>query len=64
MPVPRYTGAAPVCNSCPAAEDRAMAFELHPTTIRSVLVAPLNIPLLAPFGISGGAQESAANVSS
>ncbi|HEY5078443.1 MAG TPA: enolase C-terminal domain-like protein [Opitutaceae bacterium] len=38
-----------------------MAFDLHPTTVRSVLVVPLNMPLLAPFGISGGAQETAAN---
>jgi len=39
-----------------------MAFELQPTTVRSMRVAPLDIPLLAPFGISRGAQEVAANV--
>jgi L-alanine-DL-glutamate epimerase-like enolase superfamily enzyme len=39
-----------------------MAFALQPTSIRSVRYAPLDIPLLAPFGISGGALEVAANV--
>jgi L-alanine-DL-glutamate epimerase-like enolase superfamily enzyme len=39
-----------------------MAFELQPTTVSSLRVAPLDMPLLAPFGISGGAQETAANV--
>jgi L-alanine-DL-glutamate epimerase-like enolase superfamily enzyme len=39
-----------------------MSFELHPTTVRAVRVAPLDIPLLAPFGISKGALELAANV--
>jgi L-alanine-DL-glutamate epimerase-like enolase superfamily enzyme len=38
-----------------------MAFALHPTTVNSVRVAPLDIPLLAPFGISRGAQVVAAN---
>jgi L-alanine-DL-glutamate epimerase-like enolase superfamily enzyme len=32
-----------------------------PTEVREVRVAPLDIPLRAPFGISRGAQESAAN---
>ncbi len=39
-----------------------MALALPPTTVRSVRVAPLDIRLLAPFGISGGALEAAANV--
>jgi L-alanine-DL-glutamate epimerase-like enolase superfamily enzyme len=39
-----------------------MAFALQPTSVRSVGVAPLDIPLLAPFGISRGALEIAANV--
>jgi L-alanine-DL-glutamate epimerase-like enolase superfamily enzyme len=39
-----------------------MAFELHPTTVRAMRVSALNMPLLEPFGISGGAQETAANV--
>ncbi len=38
-----------------------MAPALHPTTIRSVRVTAMDIPLLAPFGISGGALEVAAN---
>lgn len=33
-----------------------------PQTIRSVDVAPLDIPLFEPFGISGGAQAAANNV--
>jgi L-Ala-D/L-Glu epimerase len=33
-----------------------------PTRIRSIAVEPLDIPLLAPFGISGGAQAVATNV--
>jgi len=39
-----------------------MAFALHPTTVASLRAVPLDIPLLAPFGISRGALESAANV--
>jgi len=39
-----------------------MAFALHPTTVKSLCVAPLDIPLVAPFGISRGALGSAANV--
>jgi L-alanine-DL-glutamate epimerase-like enolase superfamily enzyme len=39
-----------------------MAIALHPTTIRSVRVEPMDIPLKAPFGISRGALEVAANV--
>jgi L-alanine-DL-glutamate epimerase-like enolase superfamily enzyme len=39
-----------------------MVFALHPTSVRSVRVAALDIPLLAPFGISRGALEVAANV--
>lgn len=39
-----------------------MAFELQPTSVRSLRVAPLDIPLLVPFGISGGALDVAANV--
>jgi L-alanine-DL-glutamate epimerase-like enolase superfamily enzyme len=39
-----------------------MAFALHPTSVRTVRVAPLDIPLLAPFGISKGALDLAANV--
>jgi L-alanine-DL-glutamate epimerase-like enolase superfamily enzyme len=39
-----------------------MAFALHPTTVRSLRVAPLDIPLLVPFGISRGALDMAANV--
>jgi L-Ala-D/L-Glu epimerase len=38
-----------------------MAFELSPTSIRSVRVARMDIPLLAPFGISKGALDVAAN---
>lgn len=33
-----------------------------PTTVRAVYVAPLDIPLHVPFGISGGAQPAANNV--
>lgn len=33
-----------------------------PTTIRALSAAPLDIPLLAPFGIAGGAQEVARNL--
>jgi len=43
-------------------EEWRMAFELHPTAVRSVRVSPLNIALLEPFGISKGTQELAANV--
>lgn len=32
-----------------------------PVTIQAFEVAPLNIPLFEPFGISGGAQAVAAN---
>jgi L-alanine-DL-glutamate epimerase-like enolase superfamily enzyme len=39
-----------------------MAFELQPTTVRALRAEPLDIPLLAPFGISWGALEVAANV--
>jgi L-alanine-DL-glutamate epimerase-like enolase superfamily enzyme len=39
-----------------------MSFPLHPTTILSVRVEPLDIPLKAPFGISRGALEVAANL--
>jgi L-alanine-DL-glutamate epimerase-like enolase superfamily enzyme len=39
-----------------------MAFELLPTTIRALRAEPLDIPLHAPFGISGGALGLAANV--
>lgn len=39
-----------------------MAFALHPTTVSSLRVSPLDIALLAPFGISRGTQEVAANV--
>ncbi len=39
-----------------------MAFALHPTSVQSVRVAPLDIPLLVPFGISRGALDVAANV--
>jgi L-Ala-D/L-Glu epimerase len=39
-----------------------MALALHPTSVRSVRVAPLDIPLLVPFGISRGALQVAANV--
>jgi L-alanine-DL-glutamate epimerase-like enolase superfamily enzyme len=39
-----------------------MAFALHPTSVRALRVAPLDIPLLAPFGISKGALDLAANV--
>jgi L-alanine-DL-glutamate epimerase-like enolase superfamily enzyme len=39
-----------------------MGFALHPTTIAAVRAEALDIPLLAPFGISRGALESAANV--
>jgi L-Ala-D/L-Glu epimerase / N-acetyl-D-glutamate racemase len=38
-----------------------MSFALHPTSIRSVRVAPMDIPLLAPFGISKGVLDTAAN---
>jgi L-alanine-DL-glutamate epimerase-like enolase superfamily enzyme len=34
----------------------------HPSTIRSLSVVPLDIPLYAPFGIAGGAQECAHNL--
>lgn len=33
-----------------------------PTTIRSLTVTPLDIPLLEPFGIAGGAQDVARNL--
>lgn len=33
-----------------------------PTTIRSLTVTPLNIPLHEPFGIAGGAQDVARNL--
>jgi L-Ala-D/L-Glu epimerase len=39
-----------------------MAFALRPTTVSSVRVAPLDMELVAPFGISGGALATAANV--
>jgi L-alanine-DL-glutamate epimerase-like enolase superfamily enzyme len=39
-----------------------MAGAAQPTLIRSVRVAPLDMALLAPFGISRGALETAANV--
>jgi L-alanine-DL-glutamate epimerase-like enolase superfamily enzyme len=39
-----------------------MAFALLPTSVESVRVAPLDIRLLAPFGISRGALDVAANV--
>jgi len=35
---------------------------MPPTTIRSVEIAPLDIALLEPFGISGGVQAAANNV--
>ncbi len=35
---------------------------MSPTIIRSIEIAPLNIPLLEPFGISGGVQAAANNV--
>ncbi|MEN9812803.1 MAG: hypothetical protein RL479_1489, partial [Verrucomicrobiota bacterium] len=36
---------------------------VHPASaIRAVTVRALDIPLFEPFGISGGAQASAANV--
>jgi L-Ala-D/L-Glu epimerase len=38
-----------------------MAFALQPTTVRSVRFAPLDIPLLVPFGISSGSLQTAAN---
>jgi L-alanine-DL-glutamate epimerase-like enolase superfamily enzyme len=38
-----------------------MPFELSPTSIRSLRVDRMDIPLLAPFGISKGALEVAAN---
>ena len=34
----------------------------HPTDIRALHVALLDIPLFEPFGISGGAQAAANNV--
>jgi L-alanine-DL-glutamate epimerase-like enolase superfamily enzyme len=40
----------------------SMAFALQPSTVAAVAVAPLDIELLAPFGISRGALEVAANV--
>ena len=39
-----------------------MASALHGTSIRSVQVSRLDIPLLSPFGISKGSLELAANV--
>ena len=39
-----------------------MARDLSPTRVLKVRVAPLNIALCAPFGISTGALETAANV--
>lgn len=33
-----------------------------PTTIRALAAAPLDIPLLTPFGIAGGAQDIARNL--
>ncbi|PMP74672.1 MAG: dipeptide epimerase, partial [Chloroflexus aggregans] len=32
------------------------------TTIRSITVTPLNIPLRSPFGIAGGVQAIADNL--
>jgi len=46
----------------PCGEDfNRMAPALHPTSIRRVRVAPMDIPLLAPFGISRGTLALAAN---
>jgi L-Ala-D/L-Glu epimerase len=39
-----------------------MAFELQPSSIQSVRVEPLDIPLIEPFGISRGSLGMAANV--
>ena len=39
-----------------------MARGFAPTTVKSMRVTPLDIALRAPFGISGGAQQRAANV--
>lgn len=39
-----------------------MASALHPTTVSSLCVSRLDIPLRAPFGISRGGQSTAANV--
>ena len=39
-----------------------MDFALQPTSVRAVRVAPLDIPLRAPFGISRGSLGTAANV--
>src|ERR1017187_2251558 len=59
---PWYTSAVAVSNSPPPWKHRAVAFALHPTTVRSLCVSPLDIPLRAPFGISRGGQSTAANV--
>ncbi|RRR69749.1 MAG: dipeptide epimerase [Candidatus Viridilinea halotolerans] len=34
----------------------------HPATIKTITVTPLDIPLLTPFGIAGGAQAVARNL--
>ena len=39
-----------------------MAFALQPTSIEALRVAPMDIPLRVPFGISKGALATAANV--
>jgi L-alanine-DL-glutamate epimerase-like enolase superfamily enzyme len=39
-----------------------MAFALRPTSVRTLRVVPLDIPLLVPFGISRGTLDVAANV--
>jgi L-alanine-DL-glutamate epimerase-like enolase superfamily enzyme len=44
------------------ASGRYLAGVTSRTSIRSISVAPLDIPLFAPFGISGGAQAVANNV--
>src|ERR1700676_3274503 len=39
-----------------------MDFALQPTAVRSMRIAPMDIPLRAPFGISRGVLGIAANV--
>ena len=49
--------------ACAAARDAVVSGDVNNSTvIRAVIVAPLDIPLFEPFGISGGAQAAANNV--
>jgi L-Ala-D/L-Glu epimerase len=51
----------PVCNSSRELKNPGMAPALPSVTVRSLRSRPLNIPLKAPFGISQGSLDFAAN---